>query len=161
MEDRRNTTLLLVLAGGALVIVAGCLLFMLSGGLANILPSLGNLAGSDCPGTAYDGNDGLDTAQCFVIAPGESGTANLDTLFEAHNWTFEGEAGQMVTIRVNGEDEADPRAKLIDPEGNVLIEDDDSGGGWNALINATLPSTGTYTIRVDVFAEGSYTVSVE
>lgn len=161
MDTRRNRRLIWVLLGGVLIVVIGCLVFMLSGGLSDLLPNIGNLAGSDCPPGAHDGNDGLDTAQCFVIAPGESGSASLESLFEAHNWTFEGQAGQAVTIRVAGEDDTDPRAKLLDPAGNLVDDDDDGGGGWNALITATLPATGTYTIRVDVFSEGNYTVSVE
>ncbi len=110
---------------------------------------------------AYDGGDGLVTTGGGTLSVGGSAQGTLNSIFEAHNWTFEGQAGQNVTIRVEGQGETDPRAKLLDPEGNVLAEDDDGGGGLNALITYTLPVSGTYTVRVDVFTEGTYTVSVE
>lgn len=63
-------------------------------------------------------------------------------------WRFSGSAGQVVTIRMEKEnDELDPLMLLYGPDNSYLIEDDDSGGNWNALIqDFVLPATGTYTI---------------
>jgi hypothetical protein len=91
---------------------------------------------------------------------GEAEAATLDSLFEAHDWTFEGEAGQAVTIDVMGQGDADPRAQLLDPSGDLLVEDDDGGDNYNARIATTLPETGTYTVRVDMFTAGTYSIQV-
>ncbi len=113
------------------------------------------------PPNMLDGGDGLATTGGGTIALGGSVTGTLGTLFEAHNWVFEGQAGQTVTIRVNAVGDTDPRVKLLDPSGSVIAEDDDSGGGLNARLTAVLPLGGTYTIRVDVYVPGEYTASLE
>jgi hypothetical protein len=91
---------------------------------------------------------------------GEPEAATLDSIFEAHDWTFDGEAGQSVTIDVMAQGDTDPRARLIDPSGDLLVEDDDGGDGYNARIVTTLPETGTYTVRVDVFTVGTYSIQI-
>lgn len=79
-------------------------------------------------------------------------------------WTFEGQAGDTITIAVTSTD-FDSVVNLLDPEGILLISDDDSGGNLNALIDFyTLPETGTYTILVydlDREGRGEYRLSVE
>jgi hypothetical protein len=63
-------------------------------------------------------------------------------------WTFEGKAGQVITIIMNSND-FDPYLELYSPGGALLIEDDDGGGDYNAQIGAfRLPESGTYTIVV-------------
>jgi hypothetical protein len=125
------------------------------------LPGGGTTGGQ---GTGFDGGDGYDTLQTLPIALNQPQTARLEDLLGAHNWLFEGTAGQQITIRVEGIGTTDPRVKLIDPTGNVLDEDDDSGGGangWDALLTATLPVAGTYTLRVDIFSGGEYRITVQ
>jgi hypothetical protein len=59
---------------------------------------------------------------------------------------------------------SDPRVKLLDPRGIVVAEDDDSGGGlggWDSRLAATLRGSGTYTLRVDVFIIGTYTIDFQ
>jgi hypothetical protein len=130
--------------------------------LAALACTCGSLAGVGGGPNEFDGGDGFDTTGGGTLTVGGGAqSATLNSLSEAHNWTFEGQAGQSVTIRANGQGDTDPRAKLIDPNGNVIAEDDDGGGGWNSLITATLPETGTYTVRIDVFTEGTYSVSVD
>ena len=82
-------------------------------------------------------------------------------LWVAHNWAFNGSAGQEVTITVQGWDGADPQARLIAPNGEVIASDDDSGENRAALMVVTLPETGTYYIRIDVYSEGRYRVILE
>jgi len=65
---------------------------------------------------------------------------------EGDLWTFEGQAGQIVTITMNSDD-LDAYVGLYDPNDEFLIEDDDSGGASNARIDTyLLPVSGTYTI---------------
>lgn len=112
-------------------------------------------------GDAPTGGDSYDTTYVGQISVGSSVTDNVPTLLEAHNWEFFGTAGQTVTIRADAIGDSDPRIKLIDPSGNVIAEDDDGGGGYSSLLTATLPSDGTYTIRVDMFSAGDFTLSVQ
>lgn len=61
-------------------------------------------------------------------------------------WTFEGKAGQIVTITMQS-NEIDAQIGLFDPDHEYLTEDDDSGGDYNARIETyTLPVSGIYTI---------------
>ena len=50
----------------------------------------------------------------------------------------------------------DPHLYLYDPNGQLIAENDDIDGSnnRNARIDITLPSAGTYTIRVSAFADG-------
>ncbi len=149
VEIRNRRALMIVVAVLALgALACSC------GGLGNLVPSGGG-------SSTFDGGDGLDTTGGGTISVGGSANGTLNSIFEAHNWTFEGAAGQTVTISVVGQGDCDPRTKLIDPQGNVLAEDDDSGGGYNSYISYTLPSAGRYTIRVDVYTTGSYTVTLQ
>lgn len=67
---------------------------------------------------------------------------------DGDNWTFEGRAGQIITITMNS-DSFDTYLELYGPNELFLIEDDDSGRQRNAQIKAFhLPTSGTYTIIV-------------
>jgi tetratricopeptide (TPR) repeat protein len=73
--------------------------------------------------------------------------------------TFEGQAGQTVTIAARDRDlvRVDPLLTLLGPDGAVLAGDDDFGGELDALVDAfTLPADGTYTIVVS-HANGGFT----
>lgn len=133
--------------------------------MACLCTDLGSLTTTSAgtPG-APDGGDGYTTTGGGSITVGSSQTATLTELDEAHNWSFQGTSGQTVTITAVGQGETDPRIKLLDPNGNVIAEDDDSGGGASgrdATLTTTLPSDGLYTVRVDVFRGGTYTVTVQ
>lgn len=98
----------------------------------------------------------------FVI--GEQVTATLDELFVAHDWNFVGVAGQRVTVSCESADGAttDPVVELIGADGRVLGKDDDGGDGQSALLSGiTLPSDGTYTVRVTVWSSGGYVLQVQ
>ncbi len=98
-----------------------------------------------------------------TLVAGTAQEGELTDLFAAHDWNFEGTAGQRVTIRVEAApgEETDPRASLVDADGSVLASDDDGGGGLNAEIsNYELPADGTYTVKVDVFSEGGYLITL-
>lgn len=99
-----------------------------------------------------------------AFAVGEQVTATLDDLFVAHDWNFVGVAGQRVTVSCEPASGAmtDPVVELIGTDGQVLGKDDDSGGGQSALLSGiTLPSDGTYTVRVTVWSSGDYVLQVQ
>lgn len=61
-------------------------------------------------------------------------------------WQFSGEAGQIVTLTMDSR-LIDSYLTLLGPNDDYLIEDDDSGGHFNALISHyQLPVSGTYTL---------------
>jgi hypothetical protein len=98
------------------------------------------------------------------ISPGSQATGRIDDLFGVEEWTLNGAAGQSVTIWCSpaSGSETDPRIKVLDPNGNEIASDDDSGGDYSALIsNLVLPSTGTYRIQVDVWSTGPYVIGVQ
>jgi serine protease Do len=75
-------------------------------------------------------------------------------------WQFDGLAGQIVQVDVRST-EFDAYAILQDQSGGRLAYDDDSGGGSNARIIFTLPSTGRYRVLANSYKRGQtgrYTV---
>jgi hypothetical protein len=115
-------------------------------------------------GAAGAGNSalGLESTTMGTVQLDQPVRGELNTLSEAHDWTFAGQAGQVVTIRVEAADghDTDPRVNLLSPSGEFLIAADDTEG-YNAVISGyELPETGAYTIKVDVFTEGAYAILV-
>ncbi len=153
----------LIIAIVAAVVLVPCVCI---GGSFALLAVLG-AAGESVGGGTFSGGDAPDypvTGGGTLRVGGGSVSGNLDSLFEADDWRFQGEAGQSVTIRcqARGGQDTDPRIHLIAPGGGVVADDDDGGQGYNSLIsNVTLPETGTYTIRVDVFTRGDYVLWIE
>lgn len=77
-------------------------------------------------------------------------------------WTFTGNANQRVTIALDAD--FDAYLYLLNSAGTIIAQDDDSGQGYNSLINGfSLPSAGTYTIQAASFGDiysGAYTLSL-
>lgn len=76
--------------------------------------------------------------------------------------TFEGQAGQTITIDLESPD-FDAYLLLLDPDDNLVGEDDDSGEGTDARLSLTLANTGIYSIIVNTaFPDevGNYTLTV-
>jgi hypothetical protein len=71
-------------------------------------------------------------------------------------YPFYGRAGQRVRVRVLAEEGSgfDPVAALIGPDGEVLIEVDDTEGDLNPRFNFELPDDGTYNVRVNGYLSG-------
>jgi hypothetical protein len=105
-----------------------------------------------------------DVTQRGSIGRGAQVQGHIDDLFAVDEWAFSGTAGEQVSIwcaPVAGS-ETDPRINLLDPGGQIIASDDDGGGGKTASIsNLTLPSSGNYTIRVDVWLTGPYILALE
>ncbi|WOD41785.1 trypsin-like peptidase domain-containing protein [Nodosilinea sp. E11] len=69
-------------------------------------------------------------------------------------YSFEGQAGQTVTIDMTSPD-IDPYLILLaEGQEDFSIQDDDSGGGLNARISVQLPYTGSYIVLANALAEG-------
>jgi hypothetical protein len=127
-------------------------------------PPTGDGSGGNQPPsgqTMFDGGDGYDTTLVDTIGVGQTVNGSISAVFDAHNWLFEGTAGQTVTIRVTASGGSDPFFMLINPDGIVIAQDDDSGGGFDALLTITLAQSGTHTIRVKSWAVGDYSLSLE
>lgn len=79
-------------------------------------------------------------------------------------WTFDGDVGSTVTIRLTS-DAFDPYLELLGPDGAVLAADDDGGGGLNAMIaDLPLPAAGTYTVVAggyDDTSSGPYQLALQ
>ncbi len=78
-------------------------------------------------------------------------------------YTFEAEAGQSVTIRLESE-EFNPYVALLDPKGQLVAENDDaSSSDKNAAITVTLPMSGSYRVVVNAYdrtGQGQYLLTV-
>jgi hypothetical protein len=80
------------------------------------------------------------------IAVGEQGSGTITSDAYVHIWGFDGQAGEQITITMRGEGGLDAYLGIIDPNNEVIAEDDDSGGGSDAQISIRLPESGTYVI---------------
>ena len=128
------------------------------GNLSDLTSTGGGGGGPALSGApTYDGGDGYTTGFVREIQVGGSQSATIDDIFVAHNYVFQGTAGQSITAAATGA--ADTRIKLIDPNGNVVDEDDDTYG-LDPEVIFTLNANGWWTIRVDAFSEGNYTVTL-
>lgn len=98
------------------------------------------------------------------ISIGEEVIGSLTAARPQAEYTFAGEAGQLVTITLISED-FDSYLTLNDPDGIFLASDDDSAGNLNSRIGPlSLPANGTYTIiaaSLSGSATGDYTLTLE
>jgi serine protease Do len=70
-----------------------------------------------------------------------------------HIYTFEGKAGQQVTIEMSS-NQVDSYLILLTQDGEELAQDDDGGGDKNAKIVVTLPTDGSYLLLVNSYESG-------
>lgn len=121
----------------------------------------------EIPDATDGGSDSVGGEESVIsmgsIAVGEAKSVDLGEA-EVHEWTFEGQAGQSVTITVTpGPEALDVTLSLTDPDGAVLAALDDGFSGDPEVISQTLPAAGTYTIAVQSFYpsdSGSYELSI-
>jgi hypothetical protein len=88
------------------------------------------------PGMAYMGE--------IAVGAGTSGTITADSFF--HIYEYAGTAGEQITITMVGTGGLDAYLGLLDPNDEVIAEDDDSAGGTDAQISIRLPESGVYLI---------------
>lgn len=82
------------------------------------------------------------------------------SFFDAY--TFEGRAGQRIVIEMDSA-EFNTYLILLEPDGDNLAQDDDSGGSSNARLITTLPRTGRYTVLANsrlAGETGQYEISI-
>lgn len=96
----------------------------------------------------------MDPAQS-EIAYDDTVSGNISDAMYRIEFTFEGEAGDLVTISMDHtQGDLDPLLLLVNENGNTLIQDDDGGGDRNARISGfSLPRSGTYTIVATRFQQ--------
>jgi hypothetical protein len=121
----------------------------------------------------YSGSGGY-VLNVNIIEPSSGGTlwyafaveGVLPALWSRYEWTFDGEEGQVVNIAMDAVDDVlDCYLELYGPDDVFLTDDDDSGVGYDALIEYyTLPSDGTYSVVTrggEFGATGAYTLALE
>jgi len=98
------------------------------------------------------------------IAYGQTLAGEITEEHPREYWTFEGTAGDVVTISMVGTgDLTDTYLELYGPDGTLLTEDDDSGEGFFALIQEyELPQSGAYRIVARAWGDrvGEYELSL-
>ena len=96
-----------------------------------------------------------------VLASGDSVLPSDNSLYD--EYTFEGVAGQSVTLTVESSD-FDTYVAVFSPDGKLLIENDDiNQSSKNSGLTVTIPSNGTYRVIVNGYdnnSRGGYAVSV-
>lgn len=105
-------------------------------------------------------SDQHDTRLTETLTPGQPREAEIVSDFDAHNWLVAASGGQRMTITVEAIGETDPVIDLLDPAGMLLTSVDSGGRGDPESITYTLPSTGTYTIRIKAWKVGKYRITV-
>jgi len=120
-----------------------------------------NLIEGSAPSTTTGGDVTPQNGGEIGIGDTVSGTLGGNSASE--RYTFQAEAGQVVTILLISED-FDTYLRLQDPSGLEIAYDDDSGGNLDSRIGPyTLAANGTYTILAESFggsSSGSYRLSL-
>jgi hypothetical protein len=91
----------------------------------------------------------LERAQAAggVLAYGDRVTGQISNASYFELWEFSGNKGDYIQVLMEGDAQLDAYLGIIDAVSEqVLAEDDDSGGGSNAYIEMTLPSSGSFVI---------------
>jgi hypothetical protein len=135
---------------------AGSLVLITPEELEKMSTSQGSENGADPCDTATPIQIGQNIGQAL-----NSTDCQLDDGSWADFYTFNGTAGQQVRIFMNSSS-IDSYLGLANETGTFVVEDDDSGGGWSALITATLPANGVYIILANSALPnqfGGYTLS--
>jgi len=95
------------------------------------------------------------TVESCQVALGETVSGRLLTSGQADTWTFEGTAGERISLTLDGYQYGgwDPFLELIAPDGTREDEDDDSGPDLDAWLSRRLAQTGTYTVLARPFSD--------
>ena len=89
-----------------------------------------------------------------VLRDGELLNGQFISSFERHIYLFDGQAGQIVRIALDGQDNVDAVLTLYAPDGSLIAADDDSGGERDALLaGIRIGADGTYIVQA-ISSEG-------
>nr|MDJ0707192.1 tetratricopeptide repeat protein [Leptolyngbyaceae cyanobacterium MO_188.B28] len=107
--------------------------------------------------------DEIEELEPFLQVEGtlESGDSTLDNGSVYDEYPFEGEAGQTITIKIEGLT-LDTHLFLLNPAGNIL-EDFHDYDSWDSQISVTLPENGTYRVLASAYYEqnwGEYILTI-
>ncbi|MGF1517388.1 MAG: pre-peptidase C-terminal domain-containing protein [Nodosilinea sp.] len=105
---------------------------------------------------------GLLTGPAALSARADTLLQKAGTIYPAQSlYTFEGTAGQQLTITLDSTD-FDPVLRLLGPDEAEIAFNDDFGGSFNSKIIVTLPEDGTYTVVARSFSDqgGDYDLVV-
>ncbi len=130
-------------------------------------PGVGTFVAADHPGEP-------PAADLAPIAPedviparvGEEMSGEISDTHPQDVYSFEGHAGDTVTIQTTSYGDLDTYLVLMTPDGERLAENDDDGRGTNSHIEADLPADGMYWVVVtrfleaEGFAGGRYKVEI-
>src|SRR5579883_252182 len=99
------------------------------------------------------------TIESCQLAVGDTVTGQMITSGQADPWTFEGTAGQRVSITLDGYEYGgwDPFLELIAPDGTREDQDDDSGPDLDSWLSRRLGQSATYTVRAHPFSNAGCT----
>ncbi|MBL8146868.1 MAG: hypothetical protein JNL34_10830 [Anaerolineae bacterium] len=90
-----------------------------------------------------------------TLRDGDLLTGQFISSFERHIYLFEGQAGQIARIALDGQDAVDAALTLYAPDGSLIAADDDSGGERDALLaGIRIVADGTYIVQA-ISSEGS------
>jgi hypothetical protein len=97
------------------------------------------------------------------IAYGMTITGSINDETPEWLYAFWGVEGDVITVSMNrGDGNLDPIVSLLNGDQNLMISDDDSGGGQNARIGEfRIPVTGTYYVRAARFTEEDAAANTE
>ncbi len=99
-----------------------------------------------------------------TIEYGQRVTGSLPAGSAGDAWTLRGSPGDRIVINMIAVGDTDPLIRLYDSNGELIAEDDDSGGNLNARLEFVLPGDGTVTILARTFLTGvggSYELRVD
>ncbi len=97
----------------------------------------------------------LDRVSLIPIAYGETVEAEFTGLTTTAYFSFEAEAGDVISIAVTGDGDVDTALTVMSPYNAILTYDDDGGVGFNPEINSfLLEQRGTHTIQLATYARG-------
>jgi|GEM_PF-3099595 len=94
-------------------------------------------------------------AENAIISYAEDVNLEFDRNISVQSVEFAGQAGDVISVTVTGENGIDTVATLYSPDGVELASDDDGGPGLDPEIErVVLPESGTYTLEVSTFVQG-------
>ncbi|HEY0511308.1 MAG TPA: fibronectin type III domain-containing protein [Thermoanaerobaculia bacterium] len=157
MRNFKRTTLLAACAGGLLLLpaMAGA-----QGPATSAIRVIEKSAERPQKGAALFGQAAEKSCTLQTISCGQTVTAALSTSDCALNdgsyadyWDFQGTAGQDVTATMRS-NSVDSYLALLDPQNNDVKENDNGGGGNDALITYHLTSSGHWAIAAGSYSSG-------
>ena len=111
---------------------------------------------------------GLSKSQTLELVDGEQVVSGvLSEVLPLQDWVFVGRGGQSLTITLEAQsDTLDPILYIINPQGEIIAENDDADDGElglnSQIVGFAIQQNGNYIIRASrFFGEGTYRLTIE